>query len=171
MRYDFSNFTVFLINETEEGCYLSDNKGFIMESEQMLELAREMIRFAKKHKDDIEEMNMQNLQRYNDEILRLREETSQPKKKSKSCVYFFECGGKYKVGVSKDVKRRIKELDRRPFPVTILAVSKPTEYAFEYECFIHEKLQHLKIDGEWYEISPQGVERVKKYIEGIEQQK
>jgi hypothetical protein len=46
-------------------------------------------------------------------------------------------------------------------------MSKSTTEAYDIEQYIHSRLEHLRICGEWYEISPEGAEKVKKYIERI----
>lgn len=76
------------------------------------------------------------------------------KKKTESAsggyVYLLECGGKYKIGFSKNVSRRVKELDNRPFKVNLIC-KVYSEIAFKIEGTIHTILKNQKIDGEWYD--------------------
>ena len=65
-------------------------------------------------------------------------------------VYLFECGGKYKSGVSRTVERRIKDLDNRPFKVNLIA-KVYSEMAYKVEQTIHNFLKRYKIEGEWYD--------------------
>ncbi len=65
-------------------------------------------------------------------------------------VYLFECGGKYKIGVSQNVSRRIKDLDRRPFKVNLIS-KVYSKMAYKVEGTIHSCLKSHKIEGEWYD--------------------
>lgn len=65
-------------------------------------------------------------------------------------IYLFECGGKYKIGVSKNVERRMKDLDNRPFKINLIS-KVYSERAFKVEQTIHKCLKSYQIEGEWYE--------------------
>lgn len=169
MEFDLTGRKAVVIQDNEKGCYIFDHIGFAMEAEQMEQLAKRLLKTAKTKgvKNKIEEYN-----KARNEELFARYSVSynsptEPKPKKAAFVYMLECGGRYKIGFSRDVERRIAELDNRPFPVNIIVVSKATTEAYEVEQYIHSKLEHLRINGEWYEISPEGVEKVKKYIERI----
>lgn len=87
--------------------------------------------------------------------------------KNDSFVYIIECGGRFKIGISKDVKRRKSQLNDRPFPCNILYISKKTKYAYEIEQHIHYGLAEHRIKGEWYNLSLQTVEFLKEEINEI----
>ena len=157
----------YVITDTDDGCFISDCHGTVMEAAQMKYLAKRLLETAKNKGGEIAEANKRK-QIELDRMMNGRNSTpKEPKRKKAAYVYMLECGGRYKIGFSCDVGRRAAELDKRPFPVNIIAVSKATENAFEEEQYIHERLEHLRINGEWYEISHDGAERVKKYIERI----
>lgn len=64
-------------------------------------------------------------------------------------VYLIKCADKYKIGYTKDIDRRFKELDTRPFPCELIAyVDSPI--AFPVEQKIHELLKEKRVVGEWY---------------------
>lgn len=65
-------------------------------------------------------------------------------------IYLFECGGKYKIGVSRNVERRIKDLDNRPFKVNLIA-KVHSDIAYKAEQTVHNLLKRYKIEGEWYD--------------------
>ena len=48
-----STYKAYVINQTEDGFYLSDGNGFVLESEDLIEIGEGLIKFAKKHKSDI----------------------------------------------------------------------------------------------------------------------
>lgn len=64
-------------------------------------------------------------------------------------VYLLKCADKYKIGYSKNVKRRIAELDTRPFKLELLFAVYSTK-ARKIEGEIHNKLSSYREAGEWY---------------------
>lgn len=78
---------------------------------------------------------------------------SHTKKKKKSrqsgYVYVLKCENKYKIGYSNNVERRVRELDTRPFNLSICyTMYNDNAYAVEQE--LHKRLQAYKDTGEWY---------------------
>ena len=75
-----------------------------------------------------------------------------PKKKvyKDGYVYLLYCAGKYKIGFSNNVERRVKQLDTRPFPLYCVAKIYST-MAYQVEQEVHRMLEPYKVDGEWYE--------------------
>ena len=85
-------------------------------------------------------------------------------------VYLFECGGKYKIGVSQNVSRRIKDLDNRPFKVNLIC-KVYSKMAYKVESMIHKALKIYKIDGEWYDFDfTPTAERFETIIKKVEKQ-
>lgn len=64
-------------------------------------------------------------------------------------VYLMRCQDFYKIGFSKNVERRQKQLDTRPFPLDIIS-KVYSEIAFDVEQEIHQKLEDFRVEGEWY---------------------
>ena len=86
-------------------------------------------------------------------------QTSRP-----SHVYLFECGRKYKIGVSVNVERRMKDLDQRPFPVTLVASSRMIRNAYQIEQSLHEQFDDQRLNGEWFELSDEQVAYITEYL-------
>lgn len=141
---------VFLINETEEGCYLSNGNGFVMEAAEVKKLAEDLVRFADKNAETLAAHNIEQDCCYESLFYSKGKRKEETKRAMPSCVYMFSCGGRFKVGISKDVERRRKELDNRPYPVEEFAVSEPIEDAWEQEQAIHKRLEKYRTSGEWY---------------------
>lgn len=80
----------------------------------------------------------------------------------------MESNRKYKIGFSKDVEQRLKQLNNRPFPVRILATSGYLERPMKLEKQIHEFLEEYKIDGEWFDLPISVVEDVIRIIKNEE---
>lgn len=83
-------------------------------------------------------------------------------------MYIFECGGRYKIGVSDNVDRRVKELDNRPFPVRLVAKSRLVHCAFEAEREIHEWLEEYRLSGEWFDIPNTFIGAVIRAVIGVD---
>lgn len=162
MKFDYGFLSAYVINETKDGYFINDCNGFVMESEQMLELADGLIKFAMKHK---EELKKHNIEREIEFEKKLNTHTKINKPKTKGYIYFLECGGKYKIGFSKDVNRRIKELDNRPFKVNLIAKSKYGSNAYNIEKELHKLLESKRIDGEWYSLEDKDIKKYKNIIE------
>ena len=87
------------------------------------------------------------------------------------CVYLFECGGKYKIGVSNNVNRRVKDLDNRPFKVNIVA-QVYSDIAYKVEQTIHTCLKKHNIKGEWYDFpTPPTAEWFNSLVKRVEDDK
>lgn len=68
-------------------------------------------------------------------------------------VYFLESEYGFKIGMSIDIKRRIKELSvKLPFPVSLHSYCKLDNYK-ELEKSLHELMSNKQINGEWFHIS------------------
>lgn len=172
MKFDFNNFSAYVIHEYEDGCFISDCYGFVMEAEQMKELAKGLIDFADKHKEDLEEHNQQRKIEHenetNDHKREIEKLMNEPKQVDHSgYVYLFECGGKYKIGYSKNVERRMKDLDYRPFPINLITKTCLLEDAYKVEQYIHENLSEYKVIGEWYAFTDDQVQKLKKMLEAL----
>ena len=71
------------------------------------------------------------------------------------CVYLIQSleEGYYKIGVSKNPKKRIKQLQTGNSSELKLIYSYPSEYANKIEKALHGQLSHCKKECEWFELS------------------
>ena len=155
-------FWAYVINQHEDGYYLSDGNGYILESEDLLDIGKNLISFAKKHKEDIirhNAINRKELENYCTELKR------EHKPKKSGHIYIMECDGKYKIGNSKNVERRKKQLDHRPFPVQIVYKSPELKNVIDYERELHEVFENKKISGEWFNLDTMDIEIIKGNLE------
>lgn len=163
-KLELSDFCPCIIREDNDGCFISDSNGFLMPAEQMIEVAQKLLLYAVKNKSNIEVYNQKRGIEFEKELSGWKSSPKAPKPKEEAYVYLFECGGLYKIGASKDVERRAAELDRRPSPLIVRAVSNATVRAFEMEQELHEKLKKYKINGEWYDFPEDIVKRLAQLI-------
>lgn len=158
----------YMLFRNDGGFYLSTSMGRVATLEEVEYFAEELVRYAKEREKDIEIHNL----RSELEFMRSHYEEPKPKQKKrqpkKRCVYLLKCGDKFKVGVSKNVDRRIKELDKRPLPVKLVTKSELVHCAFEAEKEIHERLEDYRIDGEWFDIPESLIGSVIQSIENVD---
>ena len=76
---------------------------------------------------------------------------------------------KNKIGFSKDVERRIKQLDTRPFKINLIAKSKFISDAYDREQELHEYFVDQRVDGERYEFSDHEAQYAKEIIDELEE--
>jgi len=60
--------------------------------------------------------------------------------------------GMYKIGISKDPKKRIKQLQTGSNEDLVLIESYPTEYPTKIEIALHNKFSTSKKRGEWFSL-------------------
>lgn len=80
-------------------------------------------------------------------------------------VYVLRCADKYKIGYSKDVERRIKQLDTRPFKLE-LVFEVYSDKAYDIEKQLHKSLIDYRAEGEWYNNTIESID-LKGLIEEI----
>lgn len=175
MEFEYGGFDTYLIHKNEDGFYISNSNGFLMEAEQMLEVAIGLIRYADKHKNEIPIYNQKRKIDFDNEVAsyikEMNEITNKSNKTSKAGhVYLFECGGKYKIGFSKDVARRIKNLDYRPFKIKLVAKSNFISNAYDIEQQLHLEYESYRETGEWYSFGGRQVSDIKRYLNSIEEE-
>ena len=85
------------------------------------------------------------------------------KRDTSGFIYVLRCADKYKVGYSKDVNRRIQQLDTRPFKLK-LVYQQYSDCAYDIEQEIHRRLKSYSIENEWYDIEEKTLFRIIKEI-------
>lgn len=160
-RY-LNGFYPYLINGCEDGYYLTDGNGLMLTSEEIFDIGTKLIKFSKLHNEDILQYNKKRQDELNCQMSNWK---STPKEKPKGHIYIMECGGKYKIGVSKDIERRRKQLDNKPFPVTIIYKSPLIKNVYDIEKEIHSVYDEKRIAGEWFELNNNDIEAIKIYVE------
>lgn len=149
MKLPINNSTAYVICEDADGYYLYDCHGYVMEKDQLLEILKGLLNYAELHENDLIQHNIKN-DKDLENIIYNHSCKEKKKPKSKGYVYLMKCENKYKIGYSKDVERRIKELDNKPFKTNLIAKSELIENPYFYEQEIHEYFEEYRIDGEWY---------------------
>ena len=98
--------------------------------------------------DEIIQYNRQIEERFFDNF---RPTINKPTKELSGFVYILKCENRYKVGYSKDVNKRIKQLDTRPFKLELI-YKRYSECAYRIEQRIHQQLVEFRVENEWYDI-------------------
>lgn len=76
-------------------------------------------------------------------------------------VYLLESGGRYKIGISRDVTRRLAQLrsGQSPFPITLINAVEGYGYV-EFEGQLHKRFAHARVRGEWFSLTEQELAEV-----------
>ena len=84
-----------------------------------------------------------------------------PPRPTRSGVYVLrrEAGGLVKIGMSVDLDRRVASYG----PAAELLHVVPTAKPREAEAFFHRLFQVWRVDGEWFELDEQAIERVRAW--------
>jgi hypothetical protein len=73
-------------------------------------------------------------------------------------VYAFQCGDFVKVGVSRDIQRRLVQMRAlNPFEIRVLLQWRH-RYAFRIERLMHTLLDDAAIGREWFAVPPRAIE-------------
>lgn len=166
-KFNLKPYNAFIFNKTRDGIYVNDCMGYIMEKKQTLYIVDEMIKFVNKYENDIKDYNKQNKIKNENTMSELY--SRKKKKIVYGYVYFIECGGKYKIGFSKNIKRRLKELDKRPFELKIIKQSKLSDNAYKMEQYLHKKYKKYRIKDEWYNFSKEQIKEIILLIDEIDE--
>ena len=59
MRFALNGLYAYCITEDEDGCVISNGQGFVMEYEQMIDVAEKMLKYAHKHKEELKQHNIE----------------------------------------------------------------------------------------------------------------
>ena len=160
-----------MVAEDSDGAYLTNNLGYIATPIELKSVIDELVRFASERSDYIACKNAELDEYYenlrNGKYTKANESTPICKKRY---LYMFKSGkNRYKIGVTTNVERRLKELNDRPYPVELFAVSDVPFYrAFEVEREMHELHADQRISGEWFEIDDECAELTACIIESAD---
>lgn len=61
--------------------------------------------------------------------------------------------GRYKIGIAKNPKKRISQLQTGNSDKLELIESYPSENASKIETALHNQFSHIKLNGEWFDLS------------------
>ena len=82
-----------------------------------------------------------------------------------SKVYIFECNGLYKIGVTSNVNKRLKQLQTgNGFKITEVASYEFFSMAYCIERILHSKFKGCNTLGEWFDLSEFELGALKLYL-------
>lgn len=88
------------------------------------------------------------------------------RKEQSGYVYLLKCSNFYKIGYSKCVEQRIRQLDVRPFKIELL-MKWQSDVAYDVEQALHEIYKPYRVDNEWYS-SELPIETIVKTMKELE---
>ncbi len=161
------NGNAFQIVKAENGFYLRNCNGFVMEYSQVKEVCEGLLNYAEKNKDKLNKYNKMTEKEFCEMLRKNNSQTNNKQTKSKGYVYLFKCNDRYKIGVSKDVNRRLKDLNGRPYEISLITKSKFIDNPYIEENKLHKEYQEFRLGGEWFNLDKHQVEIVKNKIESL----
>ena len=162
----------YVFTEHSDGIEMTDCHGFTTCAEDIMELCNGLMKYAFKHKSEIDVYNQKRMIELEEELHGCGGKAKKERQTTRSkggYVYLLECGGKYKIGFSKYVERRMHQLDTRPFKLNLVAKSKYLSDAYDWEQGLHDACADRVIDGEWYEFSESELQWVRETISELEE--
>ena len=141
--------TAYVFTKYNDGIEMTDWQGFTTCAEDIMELCNGLMKYAFKHKSEIDVYNQKRMIELEEELNGCVETAKKENRTTRSksgYVYLLECGGKYKIGFSKDVERRIQQLDTRPFKLNLVAKSKYLSDAYDWKQGLHDACSDSMID-------------------------
>lgn len=130
----------------------SNGYKYLILPSQVEEIIRGLSDYAMLYCDEeIKEINRQRKIDLDKEMYATRKhnKTEKQKQQNKGYIYVLECNNTYKVGFSKDVTKRMKQLDTRPFEL-ILITKLYSDSALDIEQEVHKRLTKYRAKNEWY---------------------
>lgn len=168
----------YVFKEYEDGIEMYDCRGIVTSADDIVELCYGLIKYALNNKCEIDIYNEKRMNDIENGMTGWRrkceesDKTDRENRKNESkkgYVYLLECGGKFKIGFSKDVERRMRQLDTRPFKLNLIEKSEFLSDAYDREQELHEWLEDSRIDGEWYDLTNEELEYLIEVIRGMKE--
>lgn len=151
----------FFIKQNEDGVYLEDGLGFILDADEMNKLGKHLIDFSNNKRDKILLHNTLKRIEFNEILEQCEQEETN---KTFSNVYILKCAGKYKIGVSKNIELRVKQLTKSPFQIDVIYKSRDTNAAYLIEKKVHNMFFDNKIIGEWFDLTEFAIKEIIEFI-------
>lgn len=144
-----------------------DRLGYVPNHEEIDFIIGILEEFKKDHDDDeILDFNKflyEKVTKRSDEMLQTI--FAQNKRDIAGWVYVIHGeNNRFKIGISKNVEKRLKSFSQLPFPVTLI-YKKKTKNMEETELFLHKKYEEQRINGEWFELSDKDIKNIIRYLE------
>ncbi len=166
--------SVYVLKQTTgiDGWHLSDNMGFVpteSEFEHMVMMVRKT--YACITDEDVERYNENLLLNYESQST-LEKPKVQKKEKGKSgYIYLIKStSGHYKIGQSKNPRRRLIELQKGatigPFELDLICYFAVNDMD-EAENYLHAVYHDSRINGEWFLLNNEQVEQIKKGMQYV----
>ena len=157
--------TAFLITDTDEGAIMSDCQGFVIEYDDIMYICNQLIMYAENKKLELENYNLRRQIEMHKQMTGYYPKVPRPK--NKYYIYLAKCGDRYKIGVSKNVETRIKQLNNRPYKVELVASSGLIENAYKIEKELHIEYDDYRLEGEWFSLPNDSVDEIIERLENM----
>lgn len=149
-------------NPKEDTYSIQDRSGYIPSPKELIDFANCLLEFAKDTNNGIEEHN--EMVRKENELLYqkfISNSNIRINKYKSRYLYLFECQNKYKIGITDNIERRIKQLDTRPFKLNLIGqTNKLIKDAYKWEQYLHNEYKDQNIEGEWFSLTENQIQDI-----------
>lgn len=151
--------------EVDDGYCLQNGFGFILSAEETIKIAHGLLDFAHKNKEEIENHNKYTQEHLYDTWNDISKIPKTVNYKKPKYIYLFECGHTYKIGVTDNIKRRMHQLDTKPFELTLVTQTKNLiKDAYKWEKFLHDTYSEDNLNGEWFYLTESQIKDIKDFF-------
>lgn len=158
-----------VVIEDEYIAYMTEPSGynFTLTKQEALPIIQKLIDFYISTDDDeIIWDNEIKKERINNPI-----KSEKPKDKNvNGFVYVFECDDAYKIGFSRNVNRRFKEIATMQSKPMRILLEKYFDNAYRVEQYYHNKLQEFNIQGEWYKFTKNQITEILQELNSLDKE-
>lgn len=148
-----------------DGFFLVDQGGFIITTEEINNLLDKIASsYTRVGKEWIDNHNNELYDEYfnRERVIERSKTESKKRKSSPGFVYLIKCEGYYKIGMSNDPKNRIPHLSvLTPFNTSAICVIESEDMRL-LEKQLHDKFTDKRVNGEWFVLSDEDVEYIKR---------
>jgi hypothetical protein len=152
----------------DDGSYcLADNMGFVLTEYELAEILTAVKPFYDSTADRA-------IIQYNDSHFRSQKNPNQPiarpiePEPKAGYVYVLKAGPYYKIGVSTNIDRRIKQLSTLPPFDLELIFTIQTSDMYGLESKLHERFDHQRQNGEWFILTITDIEWIRSNAANIQ---
>ena len=148
---------------------LQNGFGFILPAEETIKIAHGLVNFAYKYGEQIEEHNKYTNEHLYDSWGYINKTPKIANYKKPKYIYLLECHNTYKIGITDNIRRRMNQLDTKPFKLNLVVqTNKLIKDAYKWERFLHEKYNKHNIDGEWFNLNDIQIKDIKEFFANLD---
>ncbi len=165
----YKKLTPIAVYNYADGAYLFDNFGFPIRKREMKALIGLLEKGLDAYSDDEEAEEIKEEIAWEDEILKESMiSTPVEKKKDPGYVYVIKGeSGRYKIGASKNVEKRVANLRISSSEDHTLVFAYKVDDHYKHEKMTHEAMTLKRMHSEWFELTDEDLGHIETYLQSV----